>query len=245
MPRHLSVYSPRAKLGLMVPPTNTVNEAEWSALVPPGVTFHTHRSPGHAGTPGDHAAMVANLTPSFALLGKARVDVIAYACTADSMVIPAELLPQKLTLALGVKVVTTAAALIAALKAFGASRLSVATPYAPPLNTRQSQFLAGHGFTVDRLVGLGIGASGPADYVRIAETPLDQIRSLVRSAFVPGSDAIVISCTDFPTLTLIEDLEDEFGVPVITSNSATFWASLRAAGIPDPIEGYGRLLAEH
>jgi len=31
---------------------------------------------------------------------------------------------------------------------------------------------------------------------------------------------------------------------VISSNTASFWASLRAAGIDDKIEGYGRLLRE-
>ena len=33
----------RARLGLIVPPTNTVNETEWRAMLPAGVSFHTHR----------------------------------------------------------------------------------------------------------------------------------------------------------------------------------------------------------
>ena len=40
-------------------------------------------------------------------------------------------------------------------------------------------------------------------------------------------------------------LEKKLGKPVITSVQATFWGSLRAAGIEDRIEGCGRLLAEH
>ena len=35
------------------------------------------------------------------------------------------------------------------------------------------------------------------------------------------------------------------GKPVITSNQATFWAALRAAGLDDRPDGYGRLLREH
>jgi maleate isomerase/arylmalonate decarboxylase len=54
----------------------------------------------------------------------------------------------------------------------------------------------------------------------------------------------LITCTDFPTLPLIAQLESEFGVPVVTSNQATFWAMLRAVGIEDRFEKFGRLLAE-
>jgi maleate isomerase/arylmalonate decarboxylase len=61
---------------------------------------------------------------------------------------------------------------------------------------------------------------------------------------VAGSDAILITCTDFPTLPLIAQLEREFGVPVVTSNQATFWAMLRAAGVDDRFTDFGRLLAE-
>jgi maleate cis-trans isomerase len=44
---------------------------------------------------------------------------------------------------------------------------------------------------------------------------------------------------------MIADLEEEIGKPVITSNQATFWRALRMAGVPDKIEGFGRLLQEH
>ena len=66
-----------------------------------------------------------------------------------------------------------------------------------------------------------------------------------RAAFVPGSDALLITCTDFPTLPLIPELEDELGVPVVTSNQATFWAMLRAARIDDRFEHLGKLLSTH
>ncbi len=44
---------------------------------------------------------------------------------------------------------------------------------------------------------------------------------------------------------VIEPLEQALGKPVVSSNICTFWSSLRAAGIEDRIEGYGRLLREH
>lgn len=244
--RHKSAYSFRAKLGLITPPTNTVNEAEWSRMMPPGVTFHTHRMPLHPDTTSEagKAGLMRDLEAVFDMLKPARVDAVAYACTAGSMINPVDTLPEQLTGSMGVTAVTTSAAIIHALKTLGATRLSVATPYHDKLNQHETAFLEEHGFTVDNLIGLGIGASGPADYVRIAETPLEVVADHVRAAFVADSDAILITCTDFPTLPLIALLEKQFGVPVVTSNQATFWAMLRAAGIDDRIEGFGRLLSD-
>lgn len=245
--RHLSVYSQRAKLGLIVPPTNTVNEAEWTRMVPEGITFHTHRMKLHADTasPAGRAALMDDLEEVFAMLKQARVDAIAYACTAGSMINPVDALPDELTARTGVKAVTTSASIIAALKALGVTRLSVATPYADRLNAHETHFMEENGFVVDKLIGLGIGANGPQEYVRIAETPIEQVAAHARAAFVPGSEALLITCTDFPTLPLIEQLEAVLGVPVVTSNQATFWAMLRATGIDDRLAGLGQLLRTH
>ncbi|MDQ0316884.1 maleate cis-trans isomerase family protein [Amorphus orientalis] len=246
-PRHLSTYSPRAKLGLIVPPTNTVNEAEWSRMLPEGVTFHTHRMKLHSDTssPAGRAALLDDLAEVIAMLAQARVDAVAYACTAGSMVTPADALPREVSERSGVRTLTTSAAIVDALKALGAVRLSVATPYAQATNDHEVHFLTDNGFEVMRLIGLGIGAGGPHEFPRIAETPLDAVVAHARAAFVPGSDALLITCTDFPTLPAIAALEDELGVPVVTSNQATLWAMLRATAIDDRIDGCGRLLRQH
>ncbi len=245
--RHRSAYGWRAKLGLIVPPTNTVNEGEWSRMVPEGVTFHTRRMPLHADTTSEagRAALYADIGRAVGDLTPARVDVVAYGCTAGSMVSPPDALPQHITGIAGCAAVTTAAAIVQALRALGVRRLSIATPYHQALNDHEEHFLTDNGFEVLSIAGLGIGAGGPNEYIRIAETPLDAVATHARRVFRAGSDALLISCTDFPTLPLLPDLEREFGVPVVTSNQATFWAALRAAGIKDRFERFGVLLARH
>lgn len=242
--RHSSTYSWRAKLGLIVPPTNTVNEAEWSRLVPEGVTFHTVRMPLHADTTSEAGkrALEADLDAAIGELKKARVDVVAYACTAGSMVVPAEAIPQAMTARTGVATVTTAAAIVTALRALGVRRLCVATPYHDALNDHEVHFLGHSGFEVLAIRGLGIGAGGPQEYVRIAETPLGAVAAHARGVMRPGADALLISCTDFPTLPLIDTLETELAMPVISSNTATLWAALRTAGIADALPA-GRLFS--
>ncbi len=238
--RPASNYSTRARLGLIVPPTNSVNEAEWQRLMPEGVTFHSHRMKLH---PAGDAALMPDLLTAIELLGQVRPDAIVYACTAGSMTTPSSQMADAASERSGHKVLTTSHALILALRALGASRISVATPYAETLNDHEVEFLAAHGIKTLAIAGLGIGAAGPYEYVRIAQTPLAEVRAHALATYDPDSDALLLACTDFPTLPLIADLEAELGVPVISSNTATLWAMLRACGVMDTVLGGGKLFA--
>jgi maleate cis-trans isomerase len=241
--RHRSAYSFRAKLGLIVPPTNTVNEAEWSRVLPEGVTHHTVRMPIHL----DHTseagrrALVADVCAKVRELAEARVDVVAYACTAGSMINPRHALSREVEAATGVPLVTTAAAIVDALAALGVRKVSIATPYHDVINDHERVFLAENGIETLAIAGLGLGANGPVDFPLIAQTPLEKIDAHVRAVVVPGSDACLITCTDFPTLLLHERLETDLRLPVVTSNQATLWAALRRAGIADAIPRLGVL----
>ena len=228
-----------------MPPTNTVNESEWRLAVPEGVSFHTHRMTLHGDISSDagRAQLNRDLDRAFEMLIPAQPDVIAYACTAGSMVDPVDSLPAELTARHGMKAVTTSAAIISALDVLGAKRLSVATPYGETLNDHEAAFLTRNGFEVERIAGLGIGEAGPSEYPLIARTGLQQVADHVRGTFVAGSDAMVVLCTDFPAQPLILELEAELGVPVVTSNQATLWACLRAAGLNDAPQLLGRLAA--
>lgn len=233
MTRPLSTYSTRARIGLIVPPTNTVNEAEWSRLLPEGATAHSHRMALHSDTqsPAGQAALKDDLEAAIAMLAPMRPDVVAYACTAGSMLVPSATLGAEMSARTGVPVVTTADSIVRALHHLGAARISIVTPYTDAMNAHEVAFLAAHGIETQAIRGLGLGANGPADFPLIAQTPLDRIRDLARETFVAGSEALLITCTDFPSLPLIDALEAEFGVPVLSSNTATLWACLGAGGL--------------
>lgn len=76
-----------------------------------------------------------------------------------------------------------------------------------------------------------IGRISPYDVYRFA-----------RSVYREGADGLFISCTNLRTAEVIEPLEKDLGVPVVTSNQASLWASLRRLGIRRKIRGFGRLL---
>jgi maleate isomerase len=59
------------------------------------------------------------------------------------------------------------------------------------------------------------------------------------------NEAIFISCTNFRTIEIIQELEEATGKPVISSNQATLWYALRKLGLKDSIKGYGQLLEQY
>lgn len=240
-------YGARARLGLIVPPTNTVNEAEWQQMLPAGVTLHSARMPLHADTSSSEGKrmLYEDIRRYAGDLAKASPDVIAYGCTAGSMVTPITALTDFMREVTGIPSVATAPSLVLAARVFGATRVSVATPYHDALNEHERHFLAECGIEVVAMSGLGIGAGGPQEYVRIARVPVADVYAHVRAVDRPDAQAIIVSCTDFATLEILPRLERELGKPVVTSNLATFWQALRTSGVADRIEGYGRLLQEH
>lgn len=242
---HYRPYGTRAKLGLIVPPTNTVNEAEWARMLPAGVTMHVTRMALHADATSEagRAALYADIAKAVSDLAQASLDVIAYGCTAGSMVTPVETLTDYMSSVCGLPCVATAPAIVAACRALGASRVALATPYHDALNAHEAHFLQECGIATVAMRGLGIGAGGAHEYVRIARVPLEAVHAHCRGADHPDAQALVVSCTDFAVLDAIPRLEAELGKPVVTSNQATLWRALRAAGVDDRFERYGRLLA--
>ncbi len=242
-----TVYGSRAKLGMIIPPTNSANEAEWWRLAPADVTVHSVRMPLHTDTRSEAGkkALLNDIRRYCSDLAQVGPDVLVYGCTAGSMVSPPAKLADAMTAFTGLPSITTAQSIVRALRAMGLSTVSVGTPYHDLLNEHEQQFLEDEGFRVTRIEGLGYGSTGPEEYRNIARITPDIVQALAQRVNSPEADAVLLSCTDLATLEIIEPLELALDKPVISSNTATFWHALRTAGVPDAIAGAGRLLTCH
>jgi maleate cis-trans isomerase len=67
------------------------------------------------------------------------------------------------------------------------------------------------------------------------------IKALAHEVMRDETEALFISCSNFRTLALIEELEQETSVPVVTSNQASMWGTLRSIGDRRVIPQAGRL----
>ena len=80
----------------------------------------------------------------------------------------------------------------------------------------------------------------------MAVTPRQGVELAVRlgrSAFLaaPQAEGLLLAGGAWLSLQAVPILEAEFGRPVVTNPSATFWAALRQFGIHSPSVGWGRL----
>ena len=182
------------------------------------------------------AATLGEMTSSTELeraaqqVADAGAQVIAFACTTGSLLGGPGFdtgLAERMTAQTGVPALTTATAVVRALRRVGATSIAVGTPNIDELNVLEQEFFEAAGFEVRHIEGLQIGEDRDISRLTAAE-----VRALAESSMRDGVDALFLSCTNMPTVPLLADLEDQFGVPVISSNSATLWAALEAIDAP-------------
>ena len=225
------MYGKNGRIGLLVPSVNTVAEPEFNQLVPQDVGVYAARLRTRRAVTADSKAMLQHIARAADELGSARVDVLAFACTASSFVegdAGETALRQRIEQAGHSLAVTTSGAVAAALHQLGVQRLAVATPYLDELNILEKTYLDAEGFEVIKIAGMHI-----AEAFDIGKVTPQETAEFARSAWHPEADALFISCTNLRTIGVLQDLKEEFGKPVISSNSATCWACLRALGCED------------
>jgi maleate isomerase len=128
----------------------------------------------------------------------------------------------------------------AALRRYGSiKRIAILSPYWPVMNEAVVGYFQEMGFHVVRDMALHC-----TSWVAIAAVTEAQCRDALRELDGDDVDAIVQVGTNLSMVRLAAAAELWLGKPVIAINTATYWHALRANGIEDRIEGFGRLLAE-
>lgn len=149
-------------------------------------------------------------------------------------------LTQRLSAASGCPAVTMSTAVIEGLKSVGGKRLAVATAYDDEVNQRLQTFLQEEGFDVLMIRGLGV--ENVADIHNVTRDGLLGFSVEVFES-ARGADALLISCGGLHTLDLLEPLERQCKVPMVSSLPHALRAGLRLLGHSGRVPGHGRLLA--
>lgn len=217
------------RAGVIVPTTNTTFEDDHARLHPQlhasNVCFHFARAeyPGVL-TVDTLEAMVGTAIDEARKLARARVDLVAYACTSGSFlkgVVYDAQVQAALKEASGLPIVTAASASVAALKLVGATKITFLSPYPPEVHARGVTYFKEAGFDVVAEATLGHNETR-----FIAASDVDTVERLAREAVAPDSEAVFISCTNFPAWRSIPRLEAILQIPVLSSNQAVFWEVL-------------------
>ncbi|MGE5794299.1 MAG: maleate cis-trans isomerase [Bacteroidota bacterium] len=227
------------KLGVIVPSWNTVMEYEFKRMAGDAVSLHAQRI-RHTADTEEAVKWLSTQAPGAAeLLAHARVNAICFGCTGSGFLkTPDEdrRFAADLERHTGIPTTTSSSSIVAALRHVGAKAVSVASPYEPWLNEKLRGYLEADGFRVVAMKGLGTQAHG--------SVPVDAVKALALEVLRPEAEAVFISCSNFRTLDVIDVIERETGKPVVTSNQAAMWGTLRSVGERRAVAGAGRLLRE-
>jgi maleate cis-trans isomerase len=229
----------RLKLGIIVPSWNTVMEYEFQRMAGEGISLHSQRIPHTADTEEKVAWMSTQAPAAAELLAHAKVNAICYGCTGSGFLKTPEEdrhLATEIEQRTGIPSVTSSASIVQALQALRVKKISVASPYEPWLNQKLRVYLERASFEIVAMKGLATQAHGTVT--------VDRVKALALEVLRPETEAIFISCSNLRTLDIIEAVERESGKPVVTSNQAALWGTLRRIGDRGVVRGAGRLFSE-
>lgn len=234
-------YGWRGKVGLVFPNTGAAPEHEYHKYLPEGVTINTTRVLFEKVDEKGLIEMGDRVADGAELLGKAGQDIIVFPCTTGSLIkgygYDLELCERIKRAGSVKKAMTTSTALIRALKAVGAKKLVVTTPYSTAVDQVEKKFLEDNGFEVLAIKGLGY-----TDPLCMPKVTPDMMYNLTKEVDCDEADTIFVSCTGLGIIDAIPMMEQDFGKTVITSNQATWWATLRELGIREDL-GLGKLFS--
>jgi maleate isomerase len=220
----------KATLGLIVLQADETLEQDFRRLFPDrDIAIYTSRIPsGEALSTDTIAAMKEELPRSARLFPRAsRFDAVGYGCTSGTTLIGADAVAAMIKKGVATPIVTDPlTAAIAAMRALNIRKLGLVTPYVENIATPVREAFITAGFTVGETVTFGEEVEA-----RVARIAPASIKAAARQA-AKGAQAVFLSCTNLRTLEVIDSLEAELGLPVLSSNQVLAWHMGQLTGAP-------------
>lgn len=196
-------------VGVLVPWANRVVEDELPRLCPDGVVLHYARLvPPCQTTVLDETfldGLRAAVPAAVASLSRLPLEGVLLACTSEGF-----------TRTEDERIVSAFDTLTTGLTRLDAKRIVLATPYPEPITQREVDAFTGRGFEVTAHASLGRDDG----YPDVAPAEITSLVAGIDTRALAGADALVLSCTGWATLGVITYLEQDLGMPVLSSNVA-------------------------
>ena len=209
-------------LGVIVLQSDETIEQDFRRLFGPDVDLQFSRIRSGADvTPETLAAMEADLGTSAELLCPwTQFGAVGYGCTSGTA-----------------QIGRARVAEIAACEAMGIRRIAFLSPYLAEVSDRICAVLAEAG--VEAPLFGSFSVSSEARVARIS--PASIMEAATQLTEPGGVDALFMSCTNLRALGIVDRLERDLGMPVLSSNLVMAWHMARLAGVPLAHDAPGRL----
>ena len=171
------------------------------------------------------------------ILPDQKLDCVAYGCTSGTIAAGYSSVYEKVNLAKpNTKVTTHITSAIKALKKLNINKISVFTPYTDETNQSVAEY-----FKKENIVVISLSYFNIASDLDIGKVDQNYLFEVLSKIDLSESDALFVSCTALPVLSLIEKLEKKLGKIVLSSNQTLIWDTLREINYNKNIDGFGQL----
>lgn len=241
----------RKVFAVIGPSTNTIVQPDMEAMRPAGVT-NQYRDiyVENPAALSDEAFMAGaqkisegvldclrtavTMSPDYLVLGVSAISFIGGLKGAESFI-------RQVKDFTGLDISCGSMALAEGLRSYGPNikRIAFVSPYYPAANAHVTHFLTDCGFEVVRDIPLRC-----TSWTDIAQQPEERLRKVLLELDGDDVDAICQVGTNLSMVKLAAQAEVWLGKPVLAINTATYWHALRANGIADQMDGFGRLMSD-
>ena len=171
------------------------------------------------------------------ILPNESLDCVVYGCTSGTIATGYETIKNKINLEKhSAKVTTPSTAALNALKKMNIKKLSIFTPYPKDLNNEVIKYFEENGSTITNNLYFDI-----SDDIEIGKVDQKHLFDVLLNMDHKSSDALFVSCTALPVLSMIDDLEKKLETTVLSSNQVLIWDTLQSIGKKENINGFGKL----
>ena len=238
-----TMEQPRARVGLIIPSSNTFTEPQFNRFAPAGLATHVTRARIAGPWKRPLPEMADEIATAAKLLSDSHPDLIIFHCTETSMTQGLQGEGKILDIvhrATGIESMATSRLVLEALQDLGMKKVVLLSPYKS--NHKIIEYLRAAGIDAVREVAMGLepGCFGQVSPQKWAE--------LAKKHDGPDADGIFLSCTNTTQIGAIADIESLLGKPAVSSNQAVLWGCVRKLKTTlsplKPMPSLGRLMRD-
>ena len=166
-----------------------------------------------------------------------NLNTVAFGCTSGTVAIGEEKITSQIRKSKpGVYVTTPITAALRAFKKLNISKIAILTPYPKLVNQTVYKYLKDRQIEIDTFSGFNIDND-----MDVAKVDPQHLIKTIKKINYSDVDAVFVSCTALRIVEVLQEVEDFIKKPVISSNQAIIWDSIRSVNINGNINGYGKL----
>ena len=237
-PKYLSKYNPR--VGLIALASDYMIEKDFlSVIKDKEIDFFVNRiecfNPLTSENLIKMSEKVTEVTKD--ILPNEKRDCVVYGCTSGTIATGFNSIENKIKKAKPeAKVSAPSESSIKALKKLNIKKIAVFTPYPKKLNDEVIDFFKGQNFSISSNSYFDIASD-----IDIGKVDPDYLYEVLSKMELQDAEALFISCTALPALSIIDKLEKKIGKYVLSSNQTLIWDTLEKIGKNKSIQGFGKL----